>query len=368
MNAPARKFTAALAVREQVPLLIGLMGPSGGGKTYSALRLATGIQQVVGGEIFGIDTEARRMLHYADRFKFKHVPFSEPFGSLDYLEALRFCVRSGAKTVVVDSMSHEHEGVGGLLDFQDKELQRLAGDDYGTWKAERFNMLAWQKPKAHRRQLINGLLQMECNFIFCFRAKETSKPVKKQQDNGREKTVIEPMGFMPIAGDEFVYEMTLNALLLPGAGGVPTWQSENRGERMMMKLPEQFRPLMQKPRQFDEQMGVALAKWAQGDHAAAQRAAADGHQAQNDEFPGDRTQHRSDGPSSALTVSQRADAYERRIKEATSVVKLRAIRAAGEALRNDLEATDPDRLIELEELWNARLSEVEVAEQAEAAN
>jgi adenylylsulfate kinase-like enzyme len=70
---PERKFTANDAKREHVPLLIGLTGPSGGGKTFSALRLATGIQQVTGGDIYFIDTESRRALHYADQFKFKHV-------------------------------------------------------------------------------------------------------------------------------------------------------------------------------------------------------------------------------------------------------------------------------------------------------
>ena len=53
MNAPARIFTARPAVRESVPLLIGLTGPSGGGKTFSALRLATGIQTVTGGDVAG---------------------------------------------------------------------------------------------------------------------------------------------------------------------------------------------------------------------------------------------------------------------------------------------------------------------------
>src|SRR5215471_21060867 len=107
-----RVFVAKPAVRESVPLLIGLMGPSGSGKTFSALRLATGIQKVTGGDIYGIDTEARRMLHYADRFKFKHIQFDAPFGSLDYLACIQQCVRDGAKVIIVDSMSHEHESVG----------------------------------------------------------------------------------------------------------------------------------------------------------------------------------------------------------------------------------------------------------------
>jgi hypothetical protein len=336
-----------MAVREQVPLLIGLQGPSGGGKTFSALRLATGIQQVVGGDIYMIDTEARRGLHYADRFKFKHVPFDAPFGSLDYLEALRFCVGQGGRNIIVDSMSHEHEGPGGLLDLQDQELQRLAGDDYGTWKADRFNMLAWQKPKANRRRLINGLLQLNANFIFCFRAKETSKPVKKQQDNGREKTVIEPMGFMPIAGDEFVYEMTLNALLMPAANGVPTWKSEFPGERKMMKLPEQFRGLMENPRPFDEEMGKALAKWAQGDARAAQSITGAGT-----------------GGGQPATLEQRAKAFEDRVAQASTTIKLTSVQAAAAQLFSDLDESDPERKVELMQVWKARFEEVSALEEA----
>lgn len=260
MNAPVRSFAAKPAVRESVPLLVGLMGPSGSGKTFSALRLATGIQEIAGGDIYFVDTEARRGLHYSDQFKFKHVQFDAPFGSLDYLEAIRFCVKEGARVVVVDSMSHEHEGPGGMIDFQEKELDRMAGSDWG--KRERMKMLAWQKPKAARRTLINGLLQMNANFVFCFRAKNSVKPVKKDG-----KTEIVPMGFMPIAGEEFLFEQTVNCLLLPNSGGVPSWQSENVGERQMMKLPQQFRGIFADSKPLDESTGRALATWARGGSA-----------------------------------------------------------------------------------------------------
>lgn len=260
MNALARTFEVKPAVRESVPLLIGLMGPSGSGKTYSALTLAEGIQEVTGGDIYGIDTEARRMLHYADRFTFKHVQFDAPFGSLDYLAALRQCVNAGAGVVIVDSMSHEHEGPGGMLDLHEQELDRMAGNDWS--KRERVKMLAWQRPKANRRALINGLLQLNANFIFCFRAKDTVKPVKI---NG--KTEIVPQGFMPIAGEEFLFEQTVNCLLLPKSGGVPTWRSENVGERLMMKLPEQFRDIFTDNKPLDRDIGRALAVWAKGSTA-----------------------------------------------------------------------------------------------------
>lgn len=259
MNANSkRQFSASDAKREHVPLLIGLTGPSGGGKTFSALRLATGIQTVTGGDIYFIDTESRRALHYADRFKFKHVPFDAPFGSLDYLAALKFCVDQGAKVVIVDSMSHEHEGPGGMVDLHDQIALRMAGGDAA--KLERVKMLAWSEPKQKRRALINGILQLNANFIFCFRAKNTSKPVRGK--NGR--TEVEALGFMPIAGEEFVFEQTLNALLLPGAGGVPTWASEQIGERTMIKLPEQFEALRNRNAPLDEETGARLARWAEG--------------------------------------------------------------------------------------------------------
>lgn len=248
-----REFTISAAVRESVPLLVGIMGPSGGGKTFSALRLATGIQSVTGGDIVGIDTEARRMLHYADRFKFKHMPFTAPFASLDYLAAIQQAVRDGAKTVIVDSMSHEHEGPGGLLEYHERELDRLAGNDWS--KRDRVKMLAWQKPKSERRTLINSILQIPANFVFCFRAKEKVKLVKGS---------VIPQGWMPIAGEEFVFEMTTCCLLPPHSGGKPTWQSDEPGERMMMKLPEQFRDIFADSVPLSEDIGAALATWASG--------------------------------------------------------------------------------------------------------
>src|SRR5215471_11003043 len=114
-----RTFDAQPGKRERTPILTGIMGPSGSGKTVSALRLATGIQRVTGGDIFVIDTEARRALHYADRFRFRHVTFEAPFGPLDYLAAIEHCVQRGAKIIITDSASHEHEGPGGVLEQHD---------------------------------------------------------------------------------------------------------------------------------------------------------------------------------------------------------------------------------------------------------
>jgi ABC-type dipeptide/oligopeptide/nickel transport system ATPase subunit len=254
MNAPARIFAATAAVRESVPLLVGIMGPSGSGKTFSGLRLATGIQTVTGGDIYFIDTEARRALHYADQFKFQHVQFDAPFGSLDYLAAIEQCVKQGAKVIVIDSMSHEHIGPGGYLLTQEAEVDRMAGNDYA--KRERVKMAGWIKPSSLRQRMITGILQMNVNLIFCFRAKEKTKP---KQGGG-----IQELGFMPVAGEELLFEMTVNMLLPPKSGGVPQWRSDQVGEKMMMKLPRQFESIFAADKPLDEDTGRALATWAKG--------------------------------------------------------------------------------------------------------
>lgn len=249
-----RTFEDKPATREQVPLLVGLVGCSGSGKTFSALRLAAGIQRVSGGEIGCIDTEARRALYYADAFKFRHLDFKAPFGPLDYLAAIRHFIDKGAKTVIVDSMSHEHEGPGGVLEQHESEAQRLAKQWSST--LDKVKMSAWQVPKAARRRLLNEMLQMSCNFILCFRAKE-----KVDLTNSAKPTSL---GWMPVAGEEFVYEMSLNCLLMPSSGGVPSWQPAEKGEKAIIKLPGQFRSIFAENQPLSENIGEELAKWAAG--------------------------------------------------------------------------------------------------------
>lgn len=255
-----RTFEDKAATRGKVPLMVGLMGPSGGGKTFSALRLATGIKRVTGGDVFLIDTEARRSLHYADQFDFRHVQFDAPFGSLDYLEAIKHCVSRGAGVVIVDSLSHEHEGPGGVLEMHDQECDRLM-KLWGSKRRDAVQMSAWAKPKADRRRFINSLLQLQVSLIACFRSKEKIRPVK----GGKP----EDLGWMPIAGEEFLYEMTAATLLLPGSNGTPTWHADRPGEQQMIKLPRQFQEMFAKRQQLSEDIGEQMARWADGGSAGA---------------------------------------------------------------------------------------------------
>jgi len=267
--ASARTFEMRKAVRSKTPLWIALAGPSGGGKTLSALRLATGITRVFGGKIGVIDTEAERASHYAPihgakadpprTFDFVHVPFGAPFGSLDYLAAIKQCADNGVTVVIVDSFSHEHESIGGVLEQFEEELERMSKGDPG--RAERMKMLAWKVPKMNRRRMLNGMLQLPISIIGCFRTKD-----KLKMQRGQDPIHL---GYMPITGDEMIFEFPTRCLLKPQSDGKPCLNTDEPGEREWTRIPEQFRSMLSGGKSLDEGIGESLAKWAAGDSAAA---------------------------------------------------------------------------------------------------
>mgnify|MGYP001611889306 CR=1 FL=1 len=79
-------YTFRPATRENTPLIIGIGGPTKSGKTYSALRMATGLAD--GGTIAMINAEGLRGHQYADRFKYVTCDLAPPFRPTHYTEAL----------------------------------------------------------------------------------------------------------------------------------------------------------------------------------------------------------------------------------------------------------------------------------------
>ena len=94
-------FTFRPARRENVALLIGLAAGTGGGKTFTAMRLASGMAR--GKKFAVIDSEAGRATHYADQFDFDHGDLVAPFTPEAYLEAILAADAAGYPVIVVDS-------------------------------------------------------------------------------------------------------------------------------------------------------------------------------------------------------------------------------------------------------------------------
>src|SRR5216684_1927707 len=236
-------FQFAPAKREQVSLLIALAGASGSGKTYSALRLAKGMAPA--GKIAFIDTEARRGLHYADDFEFIHADMRPPFAPVRFMEAIRAAEMAGAEVVVIDSFSMEYDGEGGIMDWAD----RLQADGVK-------GPAAWKDPKAAHKKLMNALLQCRASIIFCLRADEK---IEIARENG--KTIVRPLGWMPICEKRFMFEMTASYTLTPDRPGIPHFDLPH-------KLQRQHRAMFTDAKPIDEESGAQLAAWSRGGSVA----------------------------------------------------------------------------------------------------
>lgn len=248
-------FTFRKAERENVPLLIGLVGGTGSGKTYTAMRLASGI---CGGKPFAvIDTEAGRAKHYADQFNFDHGDLKPPFRPEAYTDAIHAADKAGYPVIVVDSMSHVWAGDGGVLDWQEEELDRMAGDDWK--KREAVKMAAWIKPKMAHKKMVQSLLQVRAHVILCFRAEQKIEMVR---ENGKmvihaKQSLTGLDGWIPVCEKSLPFELTASLLFTADAPGMPK----------PIKLQEQHRVLFPLDQQVNEDSGRKIAAWSVGGKA-----------------------------------------------------------------------------------------------------
>lgn len=245
-------YTFRRAVREQVPLIIGLSGGTGSGKTMSAMRLAKGMSY--GKPFCVIDTENGRASHYADQFVFDVLDLRAPFSPEAYAKAIQAADTAHYPVIVVDSMSHEWAGEGGVLDAQERELDRMAGDDWK--KREACKMAAWIKPKGAHKHMMQTLLQVKAHLLLCFRAEEKIEMVRVdgRLEVRKKDTLIGKDGWVPICEKNVPFEATCSFLLL----------ASNPGKPHPIKLQEQHKPFVKPDHCIDEYAGEQLAKWAMG--------------------------------------------------------------------------------------------------------
>lgn len=241
------------AIRENVGLWINLIAGTGGGKTFTGMRLASGI---AGDKPFAvIDTENRRALHYADQFRFDHAELRAPFRPEAYAEAVVAADAAGYPVIMIDSGSHVWAGDGGVLDWQEEELDRMAGDDWK--KREACKMAAWIKPKMAHKQMVNKLLQVKAHIILCLRAEPKVEMVRG--DNGKmeiraKESLTGLNGWIPICEKNLPFEATASFLLMADSPGIPH----------PIKLQEQHRAIFPLGKVIDEEAGRRLAQWAAG--------------------------------------------------------------------------------------------------------
>lgn len=254
-----RSFTHAPPKLGYVALKGAAFAPTGGGKTLSMLLLAEGLRQVSGKPTFVIDTEISgdtgRAAFYKNRAQYQHVLLHPPHNPLSYVDAIEHCLRNGAGQIVIDSATHEHEGVGGVLQMH---------DDVVAKRGENFNFIAWGPPKKERAVLLRTIQNCPAHLLLCFRAKEKIKMPDKKAPNEDDRKV-QQLGFMPLGASEIFFEMLFSFLFPPGAEGKPQWEGLERGEKEMVKAPEFLKAMLHGCKgQVTVELGKQLGQWAHG--------------------------------------------------------------------------------------------------------
>ena len=125
------------AKREMTYMKNLVISPSGGGKSYTSLRLATGfakqLKELDGKEhkIAYINTEANRGTLYASDFEYDILELKAPYEPEAFMEAMDDAVEAGYDILVIDSLTHEWSGKGGCLEIHSNIKGK---DSYMNWK------------------------------------------------------------------------------------------------------------------------------------------------------------------------------------------------------------------------------------------
>lgn len=179
------------AVRSKLKARMAIDGPTGSGKTYTALTAATAFAN--GGKIAVIDTERGSASLYSDIFKFD-VAELDYYDPLTYVEAIKAAESSYYEVLMIDSLSHAWDGEGGALDQVDQNSARNRGNSYTAWRTV--------TPK--HRKLVDSILRAKCHVITTMRSK--MEYVMETDSNG--KTSIRKVGLAPIQRAGMEYEFT----------------------------------------------------------------------------------------------------------------------------------------------------------------
>jgi len=177
---------------------MALIGPTGSGKTYTALLFARALTD---GKILVVDTERSSAALYADQFnKDGRIDVVElpNFAPATYVEAIELAASARYGAVIIDSLSHAWMGKDGALEQVDKIAKR-------SQSGNSFN--AWREVTPMHNQLVDSMLLAPMHVIACMRAK--TEYVVETGANG--KSAPRKVGLAPIQRDGMEYEFDIVA-------------------------------------------------------------------------------------------------------------------------------------------------------------
>jgi DNA replication protein DnaC len=93
-----------IATKTQAKLRLAIAGPSGAGKTYSALAIASGLTTI--DKVAVIDTEHGSADKYADIYRgFSSVKITDNYAPDIFVETIKDAEASGFEVLIIDSLT-----------------------------------------------------------------------------------------------------------------------------------------------------------------------------------------------------------------------------------------------------------------------
>lgn len=163
------------AKREKVWLKLSFGGTSGSGKSYSALRVGSGIAKQCDSDIAFISSEKSRTLYYADQFNYDVLELDD-YSPETYISAIDEAIDAGYKMIIIDSLSH-------CWMWMNDTHSKMPGNSFQNWG----------KLKPRYAKLMQKILECPAHVITCSRAKtewamedKNGKQVPKKVGLGNE--------------------------------------------------------------------------------------------------------------------------------------------------------------------------------------
>lgn len=259
------------ASRAGTKALIGLYGGSGSGKTLSALYLARGL---VGqsGNIFLIDTESGRGALYSDDPKIGGYLIDQldaPYSPDRYMEKINEAIEAGKKSgadscIVIDSFSHEWEGIGGVVNAAETASENRAKKKGYDWNGT-VTFGDWKLPKMQHKRMVLEMTGAPAHLICCLRAQYKSHQIEQKDyekygiRSNAKTTVLRDEFQSPIQDANFIYEMTIHAELR-----APTPNSPDRaGIPIITKCPDTLLHAFPAGQRITVKTGAEIQAWCQ---------------------------------------------------------------------------------------------------------
>lgn len=186
------------ATKSQHKLRVALDGPTGSGKTLTALIIA---RVLAGDQPFGvIDTERGAASLYAgleiDGLTLNFQRYELNAYSPDaYMKAMDDAVSAGFPVLVIDSITHEWNGRGGILEIVEDEQRR---------RKQQSSYQSWAVGKREHRKFIDAMLATPYHLIVTMRSKMEHV---LQENNGRKE--VKKVGMEPVQSDDMQYEFDI---------------------------------------------------------------------------------------------------------------------------------------------------------------